>query len=107
MKIDENSTNVMLGVVKEGDIVCYPLGFSLCVKKVYADEKGDLYVKQFVNDKVYPRYIYKKMDGYKWDTRLCIEMGFRLAKENELQYLEDYVDLSDIRDLKIEKILQK
>lgn len=77
------------GAVKEGNIVRYPVGFSLAVKKVYSDEKGDLYIKQFVNNQVYPRYIYKTMDGYKWDTRLCIEIGFGLAKENELLYLED------------------
>lgn len=74
-----NSTNAVLGAVKEGDIVRYPVGFTLAVKKVYADENGDLYVKQFVNNKVYPRYIYKTMDGYNYDTRLCKEMGFSLA----------------------------
>ena len=89
MKTNENSTNAASGAVKEGDIVRYPVGFSLAVKKVYADENGDLYIKQFANNKVYPRYIYKTMDGYRWDTRLCIERGFGLANENELQYLED------------------
>lgn len=86
---DGNSPKPLLCAVKEGDIVRFPVGFSLSVKRVYADENGDLYIKQFVYGKIYPRYIYKTMEGYKWDTRLSIEMGFGLAKENELQYLED------------------
>jgi hypothetical protein len=76
-----NSTKPVLCAVKEGDIVRFPVGFSLAVKRVYADENGDLYIKQFIYGKIYPRYIYKTMEGYKWDTRLSIEMGFGLAKK--------------------------
>jgi len=76
-------------IVKCGDVVRYPVGFTLAVRKVYADKKG-VYVRECINEKdEYRRYIYVNMDGYKWDTRLCKELGFRLANQDELQYLED------------------
>ena len=76
--------------IKEGDIVRYPVGmFGLSVRKVYKDDKGDLYINQLVLGENYPRYIYKTMDGYQWDTRLCKELGFGICKEHELQYLKD------------------
>ena len=81
----------VLAAVKEGDIVRYPLGlFHLNVRRVYKDGNGDLYVRECINTpNEYLRYIYRSMNGYKWDTRLCKEMGFGLAKESELQWLED------------------
>lgn len=83
--------NPVLAAVKEGDIVRYPVGlFHLNVRRVYKDGNGDLYVRESINTPTeYLRYIYRSMDGYKWDTRLCKEMGFGLAKESELQLLED------------------
>lgn len=85
-----NSTKVLVAV-KEGDIVRYPLGFSkLMVRRVYKDGNGDLYVRECINTPdEYFRYIYRSMDGYQWDTRLCKELGFGLAKGSELELLED------------------
>ena len=38
--------------IVEGDIVRYPVGmFTLNVRKVYADENGDLYVRECINTK--------------------------------------------------------
>ena len=83
--------NPVLEAVKEGNIVRYPVGlFHLNVRRVYKDGNGDLYVRECINTKnEYLRYIYRSMDGYKWDTRLCRELGFGLAKESELEMLED------------------
>jgi len=80
----------MKKIVKD-DIVRYPLGLhELIVRKVYEDEKGDVYVRERINTpNEYKRYIYRSMDGYKWNTSLNNELGFRLAKESELIYLQD------------------
>jgi hypothetical protein len=80
-----------LCTVKPGDIVRYPLGMhELVVRKVYADKKGDMYVRELINtEREYRRYIYRKMNGYKWDTRLCIELGFGLATKSEAKFLKD------------------
>lgn len=76
--------------VKSGDIVRYPIGWGLSVKKVYADKDLDLYVKESIGTKnEYKRYLFKTMYGYNWDTRLCKELGFGLAEQDERQYLED------------------
>ena len=80
----------LLGTVKCGDIVRYPIGWNLSVKKVYEDGDGDLYVKESINTKdEYKKYLFKSMKGYKWDTRLCKELGFGMANKDELKYLED------------------
>ena len=79
-----------LGRVKRGDIVRYPIGWNLSIKKVYEDSDGDLYVKESINTKdEYKRYLFKSMEGYNWDNTLCKELGFGMAKKDELQYLED------------------
>lgn len=75
--------------MKEGDIVRYPIGFTLVIKTLYADENGDLYVKQFIGDKMYPHYVFKTMEDYEWDTRLCKEPGFRLANSEEIKYFNE------------------
>lgn len=87
----QNSTNAVVASIKEGDIVRYPVGlFHLNVRRVYKDANGDLYVRESINTPTeYLRYIYRSMDGYKWDTRLCKELGFDPAKESELELLED------------------
>ena len=70
--------------------VRYLIGFKLAVRKVYKDDNGDLYVKECINTREeYKRFLFKSMDGYKWDTRLYNEVGFGLAKQYELKYLED------------------
>lgn len=52
-------------IVKCGDVVRYPVGFTLAVRKVYADKKG-VYVRECINTKDESRrYIYVNMDGYK------------------------------------------
>ena len=85
-----NELYTLLGTVKGGDIVRYPIGWNLSVKKVYTDDNGYLYVKERINTKdEYKRYLFRNMDGYDWDTRLCKELGFGMASEDELQYLED------------------
>lgn len=89
-KDTSNELYTLLGTVECGDIVRYPIGWNLSVKRVYADDNGDLYVRECINTKdEYKRYLFKSMDGYKWDTRLCKELGFGMASEDELQYLED------------------
>lgn len=85
-----NELYTLLGTVKCGDIVRYPVGWNLSVKKVYADENNDLYVRECINTKdEYKRYLFRIMDGYNWDTRLCKELGFGMASEEEIKYLED------------------
>lgn len=89
-KDTSNELYTLLGTVECGDIVRYPIGWNLSVKRVYADDNGDLYVRECINTKdEYKRYLFKSMEDYKWDTRLCKELGFGMASEDELQYLED------------------
>lgn len=91
--LTEQLNKVYMGNIelKAGDIVRYPTGlFKLNVRKVYEDKNGDLYVKECINTiHEYKRYIYRSMDGYNWDTRLCKEFGFNIAKEDEMEFLED------------------
>jgi len=80
----------MLAIIKCGDFVRYLIGWTLAVRKVYSDDNGDLYVKECIGTKYeYKRYLFISMKGYDWDTRLCKELGFDVANENELQYLKD------------------
>jgi len=70
--------------VKEGDIVRFPVGFSLALRKVRKDENGELYIRELMNTHLESkRYIYRSIEGFKWDSSLCKEQGFRLANEKE------------------------
>lgn len=75
--------------LQEGDIIRYPIGFTLAVRRVYRNSDGDLYVRECINeDDEYERYIYKS--NYEtWDNSLYKEPGFDLANTKEINYLQD------------------
>lgn len=75
--------------VKEGDIVRYPIGWTLAVRKVYKDIDDELYVRECINtDQEYKRFIYKS--NYKtWDSSLHKELGFGIANQKEIELLKD------------------
>ena len=77
--------------IQAGDIIRYPLGLSeLIVRRVHEDIDGNLYVKEGLDtEHEYKRFIYKSMTGYKWNTQLSNELGFRLANSDELKYLKE------------------
>ena len=112
-------------VVKEGDIVRYPMGWApLEVRKVYKDNNDELYIYEYTNgySEYHPGiettnesgdvitanrwYIYRPGEGYQWDNSACLQMGFMLAKSDELHLLKDYDVTEDIRDIKISSILK-
>ena len=75
--------------IKEGDIVRYPIGWNLSVKKVYKDCEDRLYVKECINTKdEYRRFVYES-NYTTWDSSLYKELGFGLATDEEIKYLED------------------
>ena len=66
--------------VKAGDFVQYPVGFTTVIDEVFEDENKDVYVKCVtIPPKTYIRYIYKKNPSASWDTRLCMELGFKIV----------------------------
>ena len=91
MQIIQSNVTSNISNIKENDIVRYPLGlFKLNVRRVYKDDNGELYVIEGINTTgEYKRYVNRSMHGYKWNTSLNLEMGFRLANSAEIQMLED------------------
>ena len=44
--------------IKCDDIVRYPIGWTLAIRKVYSDDNGDLYTRECINTKnEYKRYL--------------------------------------------------
>lgn len=74
-----------LPFIKEGDTVCYPVGFNLKIATVKKDENGDLFVDETAFSITKKRYIYKQNDGYNWDSRLAYGNALRLCNPEDYE----------------------